>query len=1099
MKRLMMLTGLTLAGAMCACSAKTEVDLEGGFREPPAYARPHTWWHWMNGNVTREGITADLEAMRQIGLGGAQIFNVSEGIPEGPVLYMSETWREMVQHAVREAGRLNLELCMHNCAGWSSSGGPWTKPEQAMQMVVTSERTVQGPSLFAETLIQPETRCDFYRDIAVLAFPTPADAGRRIPDFQIKAGYEARYGLQPQLDPYSPDAIVQASAIVDLTGRLRPDGRLEWSVPEGHWTILRFGYTLTGKENHPSPESGRGLECDKLSREAVDAHWEGMMGPVLRDIGPLAGKVLNNALIDSYEVGHQNWTARFREEFRQRRGYDLLPWLPTLTGRVIGNGEVSERFLWDYRRTIADLFADNYFGHFRELCRQNGLLTSIEPYDGPFECLLAGGPADIPMGEFWMGSREESNTCKLAASVGHIYGRRIIGAESFTAGPDQGRWQNHPYSMKAIGDLMYCAGINRFIVHRYAHQPWLDKFPGMTMGQWGTHFERTVTWWSQGREWVGYLTRCQYLLQQGKFAADVCYFAGEGAPNGAPHHPALKAAGYDYDACNADVLLHRMSVQDGRLVVQEGPSYRVLVLPDTPFMTPGLLTKLRDLVAQGATIVGPRPTRSPSLSDYPQCDATVEKLAEELWGDCDGAKITEHGFGRGRVIWGRTAEQVLAESRIAPDCQFHGAAGKPRMAWIHRVLGDADLYFVSNQKPIADEVEGNFRVVGKVPELWHPDTGEMELAPVWSEEDNCTTVPLHLDPAGSVFVLFRKPSQDVRHITAVKSLTPETSTASETLIKIIKAVYEAVDGTGGKDVTARVRELVEAGEFTIPADNQTFGDPTYMHVKRLRVDYTYRGQTKSKTVEENETLLLTEAAGPVAPPALILARSPDGRVEMSAFKPGPYEVQWSDGRTVQIAPKAAAEQLEISGPWTVRFPPDRGAPPWVTLDRLASLTAHEERGVRYFSGTMEYEKDIEIPASLLESGKVPYLDLGDVRCLAEVELNGQSLGVWWKPPFLAGVAGVARAGHNRLKVRVTNLWINRLIGDEQYPADCEWNGVVLKTWPSWLVEGRPRPMPERLTFTTWKHYSSDSPLVESGLLGPVRLRAVERFVLEQRP
>ncbi|HEY3243061.1 MAG TPA: glycosyl hydrolase, partial [Phycisphaerae bacterium] len=602
----------------------------------------------MNGNITKEGITADLEAMKQIGLGGAQIFNVSEDIPDGPVDFMSPEWRELLKHAVSEADRLGLKLCIHNCAGWSSSGGPWITPEHAMQMVVTSEVHVAGPTAFAEVLPQPETRRDYYRDIAVLAFPTPHDDQHRIAEIKAKAGYEFRYGQQPAPDAFPPEAVLKRESIVDLTSKLDRAGRLTWDVPGGAWTILRIGYTPTGQQNHPAPVSGRGLECDKLSRAALDAHWAGMMGKIVEDLGPLAGKALHNCLIDSYEVGHQNWTEHFREEFKTRRGYDPLLLLPTLTGRVVDSGEISERFLWDLRRTIADLFTDNYYDYFTELCHRAGMLASIEPYDGPFECLQAGRSADIPMGEFWVGGGE-SNSCKLAASVAHTYGRKIIGAESFTADPNRGRWQNHPFTLKAVGDLMYCAGINRCIIHRYAHQPWLDKFPGMTMGQWGTHFERTNTWWKQSAAWVRYLTRCQYLLQQGRFAADVCLFAGEAAPNDAPFVPALKAKGYDYDACNADVLLNRMSVKDQRLVLPDGMRYRVLVLPDTRFMTPKLLTKLRDLVDAGATIIGPKPAHSPSLSDYGAGDALVRKLADEVWGDGNRQDVKQHEFGKGRV------------------------------------------------------------------------------------------------------------------------------------------------------------------------------------------------------------------------------------------------------------------------------------------------------------------------------------------------------------------------------------------------------------------------------------------------------------------
>ncbi|MBU0640578.1 MAG: hypothetical protein KKB50_17085 [Planctomycetes bacterium] len=1088
--------GLTLVFLMLVGSSPAQVNLAEGFQSPPDSARPHTWWHWMNGNITKEGITADLEAMKQIGLGGAQVFNVSEAIPDGPILFMSPEWRELLQHAVKEANHLGLELCIHNCAGWSSSGGPWITPEYAMQTVVVSETHAEGPVRFSATLPQPQTRRDYYRDIAVLAFPTPGDDSQRINDIKPKAGYEARYGQQPQPDEYPSEVVVNRDDIVDLTGGIAPDGHLTWDVPQGGWTILRIGYTPTGKENHPAPESGRGLECDKLSRAALDVHWAGMMGKVLQDLGPLAGRTLNNCLIDSYEVGHQNWTPRFRDEFKQRRGYDPLLLLPVLTGRVVDSGEVSERFLWDLRRTIADLFADNYFGYFSELCHTNGLLASIEPYDGPFECLLAGRDADIPMGEFWVGSGGESNSCKLAASVAHTYGRKTVGAESFTANPQGGRWQNHPYALKAVGDLMYSVGINRFIVHRYAHQPWLDKFPGMTMGQWGTHFERTSTWWDPGAAWIQYLTRCQYLLQQGLFAADICYFAGEAAPNGAPHNPGLKANGYDYDACNADVLLNRMAVKNGRLVLPDGMSYRVLVLPDSPFMTPRLLAKLRDLVKQGATVIGPRPVKSPSLADYPDGDATVQQFADEVWGNCDGQTVKEHAFGHGRVIWGRSPEEVLASMNVKPDCEFAGVPGRPKMTWIHRAVDGTDLYFVSNQKPRSAEVDCTFRMSGKVPELWHADTGEMEVAPVWSEQDGRITVPIHFDPAGSVFVVFRQAAGDVDHLVSVTRPNMDDSESTVVEIEIRKAFYEAVDGAGGADVTAKIAALVDAGETSIPANNATFGDPIVNHYKRLRVEYMLDGEPMTKSVEEGRTLELLESEGPACIPVCKLAVSRQGQLELQAFQPGAYEFQTAGGKTAKAEVESVPAPIEISGPWTVRFPREWGAPPSITLDKLISWTDHSDVGVRYFSGTAEYEREFEIPQERLESGQVLYLDLGQVMCLAKVTLNGRDLGVWWKPPFAADVTSIAKPGQNTLKVRVTNLWVNRLVGDEQYPDDCEWNGKPLKSWPQWLAEGQPRPVRERLTFTTWKHYTRDSSLLESGLLGPVMLRSAERVIVE---
>jgi hypothetical protein len=592
------------------------------------------------------------------------------------------------------------------------------------------------------------------------------------------------------------------------------------------------------------------------------------------------------------------------------------------------------------------------------------------------------------------------------------------------------------------------------------------------------------------------LTRCQYLLQQGLFVADVCYFAGETAPLDAPHKPALKTKGYDYDACNADILLNHMRVSDGRLVLADGMSYRVLVLPDTLFMTPRLLTKVRDLVQHGATIIGPKPTKSPSLADYPKGDATVQKMADEVWGDCDGQSVKEHTFGRGRVVWGRSPEEVLDAQGVKADCEFSGAPAKPRMAWIHRRADGADLYFVSNQKPRSEEVECTFRVSGKVPELWHADTGQMEAAPVWSEKDGRITIPIRFDPAGSVFVVFRKAAWRSDHVIAMKSPKPAESEPAAPRIEICRATYEAVDGAGGADVTAKVAELLEAGELSIPANNQTFGDPAYNHVKRLRVEYTFNGQPKTGTVEENGALELAKSWGPVGMPAWKLAASKEGKLVLQAFQPGVFELQTASGRTAKAEVKSVPAPVEVAGPWTLSFAPNWGAPASIKLDKLISWTDHGDVGVRYFSGTAEYENEFEVSLALLESGKVLYLDLGQVNVIAEVTLNGKDLGVWWKPPFAADISGIAKPGKNALKVLVTNLWVNRLVGDEQYPDDCEWNGPSLKCWPQWLVEGQPRPVKERLTFTTWKHYTRDSSPLESGLLGPVMLRVAQRVVVE---
>lgn len=1229
----MLVIATALVGSLAQAQQPLGSELERAFVHPPEAAKPHTWWHWMNGNLTKEGITRDLAEMKRVGLGGAQIFNVTDGILPGPVKFMSAEWRALVKHAVQEANRHGLELCIHNCAGWSSSGGPWVKPEQAMQMVVWSEVRVSGPKQFEGLLPQPPTRRGFYRDIAVLAFPTPpaevsrlADLSPRVtasaPTFEVakvldgdqttvtslpkpapgkpqfiqfefprpfqvrslilipgpgrnshrgalqisadgqnfktlrtftiprawitqpilslnfepvsarfyrlfftrgdpragqmtfaeielhggyrinnwagKAGYVRTGGLEPDRGPLPPEVVIKRKDIVDLTPRMDAKGHLTWEVPTGQWTILRFGYTPTGKTNHPAPEEGRGLECDKMSREAVKAFFDAALGPILADIGPLAGRTLRSVLIDSYEVGCQNWTPRFGEEFRQRRGYDLLPYLPVMTGRVVESLEVSERFLWDLRRTIADLFADNYYGYFAQLCHQRGMLLLTEPYgNGLFNNLTCGGRSDLPMGEFWVGHFSRG-TSKQAASVAHTYGRKIVGAESFTADAQHGRWQNHPYALKALGDFIYCAGVNRFIFHRYAHQPWLDRKPGMTMGPHGFHFEWTITWWEQAPAWLEYLSRCQYLLQQGLFVADACYFVGEGAPNGLPGRDQLRPRlpeGYDYDGCDDEVILKRLSVQEGKLVLPDGMSYRVLVLLDSHTMTPSLLRKIRELVLNGATLIGPKPVKSPSLQGYPEGDEEVKRLADEVWGDCDGERVTEHSFGRGKVIWGPSLEEVFAAMGLPPDFEYTSEDGNARLLYLHRRIGEVEVYFVSNQRERFEAVTCTFRVSGKAPELWHPDTGRVEKVPVFAQREGRVTMPLLLEPFGSVFVVFRAPIRPPLVVSATHHgqslLQPQRRPAGR--LEIRRAIYGVLeDPQKCVEVTEQLRRLVKNDTLSVEASNALAGDPAPFIVKKLRVDYALDGVLHTKIVNEHEILDLPEGSLSEYPAGELVVVG-EGELELRAWEAGRYELQTASGQVLSIVVPSVPPPLAIGGPWELKFPPHWGAPERVQLDRLISWTEHSHPGIKYFSGTATYVKDLEIPSAMAVGNRMLSLDLGRVKYLAEVRLNGQDLGVLWKPPFRVDITKVARPGRNRLEVRVTNLWPNRLIGDEQFPDDREWSpGGALRAWPQWLLEGKPKPKTGRYTWTTWRHYTKASPLLESGLLGPVQVRVAVR-------
>ncbi|RYG39427.1 hypothetical protein EON81_00900 [bacterium] len=1086
---------LTTLALFAIVAGKPADPLASAFVNPPASARPHTWWHWMNGNVTKEGITADLEAMKDVGIGGAQMFTVDQNIPAGPAGYMGAKWRELTAHAVKEAGRLGIELCMHNCAGWSSSGGPWIKPEDAMQVLAWSETDVEGPNSLLEPLPRPEApkvfrKVDYYRDIAVYAYRTPEGDPARPTDFLGRTGVVRENGIKPDLTAGG----VPAKDIVDLTGRLKEDGRLDWEIPAGRWTILRMGHVPTGKDNHPAPPEGNGLEVDKLSREALDKHWNAMMAKVIADAGPLAGKVLNNGLIDSYEVGGQNWTPKFREDFQRLRGYDPMPYLPVVAGLIVESKAKSERFLWDFRRTIADLFAANYFGHFADLCHKAGLQFSTEPYgDGGFDNIQSGSTADIPMGEFWTAGWAIETT-KLASSIGHVYGRPVIGAESFTADETSGRWLEEPYAMKVIGDRAFCEGINRYIFHRYAHQPWLDVKPGMTMGPWGTHFDRTQTWWTEAKEWLRYVARCQNLLQKGRFVADVVYYYGEDAPMDLPARENLRPkipAGYDYDGCDA-AAVRSMTVKNGRLVLPSGMSYSVLVLPESTFMTPAMARKVRDLVAAGATVVGPKARHTPSLSGFPESERETQSIADEVWG---AGAIGSRRFGKGRIVTGLPLANTLSTLGLKPDFEFASGTLGTHLQHIHRKIDGADVYFVSNQAYRTAKSRVTFRVKGMAPELWHPDTGKMEDAPAYEDAGGRTSFNLNLGPAESVFVVFRKPASP-GHLASFAPV--ETASANITnAIKIQKAWYGSADGRG-LDVTEKVRGLLAKGQLDVPATNALFGDSVPMVPKRLTVDLTIGGKAKRIDVAENEMAVLV--GEPNEAPRYALSTRPDGVRELTPWLPGTYSYKVANGLTRTLAVREGAQTVDLSQKWDVAFEAGRGAPGQEHFATLVSWPEHGNQGVRYFSGSATYTRDLELPPTFVQKGQSVRLDLGTVKNFATVTVNGQMAATLWKPPFVQDVTPFVRPGKNRIVVKVTNLWPNRMIGDEQLPPEMEWNGTQPVKWPAWLDPSKPRiagdrPKTGRITFATWHPFTKDSPLLPSGLIGPVRIQSAKRVVV----
>ncbi|SNT10533.1 MULTISPECIES: glycosyl hydrolase [unclassified Azospirillum] len=1115
-----LLTACLLSGT----SALAADALRDGFQAPPAAAKPRVWWHWLGGNVSADGIDKDLAWMNRVGIGGFQLFTGNLETPlllEKPVTVYSPEWRSMVRRAAERADALGLEMTMAASAGWSETGGPWVKPAQGMKKLVWSETLLEGGKPFKGTLaspprnsgpfqdmpLPPELRLPppppvrgakpraaaapvptptHYADVAVLAyrladgvtpltalkpritssagdaalladgrydqvlhleqktpdgglawveyafdkpvslpaltlasaiedplnalspagvveiadetgafrelvrvppqqvvaFPAsapvrtialPAAKAQRwrfrfdplppqavalpgIPPQTIHAVTEVRFETEALLDRWQAKAAydtmrdyntatpqnraaVPRDQVIDLTAKLRPDGTLDWTPPPGRWQVLRLGYSLTGTKNHPADPEGTGLEVDKLDGAAVRAYLEGYFNQVDQALGELRGaNGLKNLLTDSWEAGQANWTPALPAEFKRRRGYDLLPWLPVLTGRIVGSVADSERFLWDFRRTIADLLAEAHFRTIRDFAHEKGLgyygeaMGTRLPTTG--DGLLNKRFTDIPMGEFWQmppgAPSDPAHTSDIAeaASAAHFYGQNIVAAEALTALPFIPPFTATPAALKPFADRFLARGVNRFVIHTSPHQPLDDLRPGITLGPFGQFFTRHETWAEQAGPWMQYLARSSFLQQQGRNVADVAWFYGEGAAVAPPDPdrlPLAVPAGNRLDFVGRDAVTELLAVKDGQWLAPSGATYRLLVIP------PGgdgrlklslpVLTRLRDLLGQGGAVLSPRPIGSPSLGD----DAVkVAALIQEIWGP-DGASTAARRVGQGRLYPGADIAAALADLNVGADLTVDGAADAD-IVWSHRRTEEADIWFIANQKDRAETVTLSLRGDGKDVSLWHADSGKVEPAS-YRQQDGRTLVPLTLLPHQAVFI-------------------------------------------------------VQRGAAPAPA------------------------------------------------------------------------------RTVSAPVEVAS--LPLAGGWTLRFPAGQGTPDRVALPALGLWTERAEPAIRHFAGTATYETTVTVPADW--KGKPVELDLGTVKELASVSINGQPVGTAWKPPFRLEVGAALQPGENRISIAVSNLWPNRIAGD----AAGVGGPVTANTHP--LLHPDPK-----------------APLLPSGLAGPVRL------------
>ena len=1013
--------------------------LEENFRHTPDKQPLAVYWYWMDGNISREGVVKDLQAMKKAGINRVQIGMIGDGqgAPAGPVRMFTDEWWEILHTMFRTAGELDIEVGLFNCPGWSQSGGPWVKPSQSMRYLACVKDTLVGPLDLKRRL--PDVGKDA-QDVKVLAYPLKAPAAefsvledltkatsihlrseqavkvrslvirpvqktfnteaelfvnengtyRSIEKFrmdrsnrEINVGYDAfapivitlpetesrEYRLDvkeagliqsislsdvptverypektfakmwqtphPMWDAYlwreqpggDADACVQASQVVDLTDRMASDGTLTWSVPEGKWVVMRTAMMPTGSMDGPAPIEGRGLETDKMSKEHINAHFDNYIGLILKRIPAQDRKTFRIVVEDSYETGGQNWTDHMIEDFKRAYGYDPVPFMPVYSGVVVGSREQSDRFLWDVRRLIADEISYNYVGGLREASHRHGLTTWLENYGHwgfPGEFLQYGSQSDEIAGEFWSFGELGNIENRSASSCGHIYGKQKVWAESFTCGgPD---FTQYPGQMKQRGDRFFTEGINATLLHLYIQQP-DDRVPGIN-ANFGNEFNRNNTWFSQMDVFAQYLKRCNYMLQQGRYVADVAYFLGEDAPKMTGVRNPELPRGYSFDYVNAEVLMDA-HVDKGKLTLKSGMQYSVLVLPKIRTMRPALLRKLKQLVADGLVLQGPAPSKSPSLQDYPQCDAEVQALAEEMWQTADQPFASCVGYGKGRIYPQASIEQIMNDLGIVPDFTTDDVA-LPVM-FIHQTFDDGEYYFVSNQSDQTISFDAFFRAQGKKPELWNPLTAELRWLPEYAALTKATKIPLVLQPYESSFIVFRS----------------------------------AADAT--------------------PVEGRNY------------------------------------------PERQIVSR--------------------------------------IETPWTVTFQSGRGGPSEpVSFEQLTDWIQHADNRIKYFSGTATYTNTFKM--SKLPTAPV-YIDLGKVMVMAKVKVNGSYVGGVWTAPYRLNISSALRKGKNTVEVEVVNCWRNRLIGEKLLPEA------------------------GRFTFQTATYLNKDSELQPSGLLGPVVVEAYD--------
>jgi hypothetical protein len=756
--------------------------VKANFRNPERTSGVNCWWWWLNGNVNKAAITKDLEAMRSRNFQGAMIFDAgghdqrgNRDILAGP-LFGSDEWNKLFVFALDEAKRLGLEMGFNIQSGWNL-GGPRVTAKYMAKQISYSEIKISGGKNINAKLALPKTRNNFYKDIAVLAIPINADQRTNsITDLSLKLGYSELGSSAPDtrflLSNSSPNKqastpgtsyLVKKEQVLDISTNMDADGNLSWTAPQGEWSILRIGYTCTDSHVSTSSSSWQGGVLDYMSKQAFDFYWNDVVMPIFKAAGDHVGTTLKYMETDSWECGGMNWTDQFASEFKNYRGYDLKNYLPIVAGYVVDDTQTSNAFLADFRKTLGDLVADNHYAVFQEYAHKFNMGTQPEsagPHAGPMDGIKNYGHSDIVMSEFWSPSPHRPNPqnrffLKQASSAAHIYGKRIVGAESFTTiGP---HWNDELWhDQKSSFDHEICAGLNRLYFHTFTCSPPEMGLPGQEYFA-GTHVNPQVTWWNESGPFIDYLHRVQSIVQEGKFVADVLYYYGDHVPNVFPFKladPAGTMPGFDYDVTDENVFL-KLKVENDKIIVPGGIEYRVLVLPNHKVLSLAVLEKLESLLQQGATVIGHKPEMLISLAGGTSAQKSFNNLSDKIWGKAISEK-GEKSYGKGKLAWGISAREYLLSKKNPADLDVLENESKTEFDYIHYTIGKTDFYFVSNQTAEKQNIKAQFRVSGKQPELWDALTGDTRNANAFAQKDGLTTLPLSLEPYGSVIVAFDK-------------------------------------------------------------------------------------------------------------------------------------------------------------------------------------------------------------------------------------------------------------------------------------------------------------------------------------------------------